>query len=105
MTVKNESMTDGKTANYALERDKGACPGKARASSKCEATYTTKQGDYAFEAYVARRHEPPSRVADDGRWKHPKCSINGAWHEMIGERAQVDTRPPSDETDGRNGSS
>jgi hypothetical protein len=28
MTVKNESMTDGKTANYALERDKGACPGK-----------------------------------------------------------------------------
>ena len=26
MTVKNESMTDGKTANYALERDKGACP-------------------------------------------------------------------------------
>ena len=44
------------------------------------------KGDYAFEAYVARRHEPPSRDANDGRWKHPKCSINGARYEMIGER-------------------
>ena len=44
------------------------------------------QADYAVDAHVARRHERPSRVADDGRWKHPKCDIDGDWYEVIGER-------------------